>query len=1038
MDIGTVRLVDIDGEMRGAYLDYAMSVITARAIPDVRDGLKPVQRRILYAMDDMGLQPDRPYRKSARIVGEVLGKYHPHGDSAVYDAMVRLAQEFSMRYPLVDGQGNFGSVDGDAAAAMRYTEARLARIAVEMLADIEKDTVDFLDNFDGSLKEPKILPTKLPNLILNGASGIAVGMATNIPPHNLHEICDALIYVINRYDTIDDISVDDLMQFVKGPDFPTGGQILGLEGIRNAYAHGQGRVIMRAKAHVEDMPGNRNRIVVTEIPYMVNKATLIERIAELVRDKRLEDISDLRDESDRNGMSVVIELKRGAQPLKVLNRLLKFTQLQGTFGVNMLTLVDGEPRVLSLKKILQYHILHRQEVITRRSQYELAKARARAHILEGLLIALDNLDEVISTIRNAPDTEVARQRLMSKFKLTEIQANAILDMMLRRLAALERKKIKDEYQEILKNIAYLEDLLAHPHKILGVIKDELKMLKEKYGDERRTRIMPEEDREFSDEDLIPEENVFISITNRGYIKRVPANTYRPQGRGGKGLIGVVTKEQDAVQHLFLASTHNDLLFFTNKGRAFQLKAHQVPDASRTAAGLPLTNLIMLERNEMVTATVAVPNFSDAEYLIMATRKGKIKRCSLSEFAAVRSNGLIAMGLDEGDELCWVKLTKGGDEIIMITRHYKGLRFSEDDVRPMGRTAAGVMAIKLGQGDQVAALDITSAGKEVFLITAQGMGKRTHIKDYPLQKRYGSGVIAMSLSRFKSSGELTDARVVNEADEVTIMSENGQVMRTLVRNIPLQGRSTRGASVMNMNKKDTVASIARIPAADGGGEPEDDGSPRRRGRRREKPQDEAQTAAEVPTTAQDGDEPKGAALAAPTASPARGTRKPRTRKPESAASSTSQQTTSSASGAMAKPATKASGTAKAAKKTLPPEKSTSAPQLSLFESEDEPAPSQGKSAPKSPGAAAQKSSVTDKGKQPASPSGQKSAAKPDIKKPETKPKTRSAAGQKEKKPNAGPPKTTWRIVDSDTPGESQKPEPPEASRPKRDGPKKRTR
>ncbi|MBI3944166.1 MAG: DNA gyrase subunit A [Chloroflexi bacterium] len=1027
MDIGTVRLVDIDGEMRGAYLDYAMSVITARAIPDVRDGLKPVQRRILYAMDDMGLQPDRPYRKSARIVGEVLGKYHPHGDSAVYDAMVRLAQDFSMRYPLVDGQGNFGSVDGDAAAAMRYTEARLARIAVEMLADIEKETVDFLDNFDGSLKEPKILPTKLPNLILNGASGIAVGMATNIPPHNLHEICDALIYVINRYDTIDDITVDDLMQFVKGPDFPTGGQILGLEGIRNAYAHGQGRVIMRAKAHVEEMQGNRNRIVVTEIPYMVNKATLIERIAELVRDKRLEDISDLRDESDRNGMSVVIELKRGAQPLKVLNRLLKFTQLQGTFGVNMLTLVEGEPRVLSLKKILQYHILHRQEVITRRSQYELAKARARAHILEGLLIALDNLDEVISTIRNAPDTEVARQRLMSKFKLTEIQATAILDMMLRRLAALERKKIKDEYREILKNIAYLEDLLAHPHKILGVIKDELKVLKEKYGDERRTRIMPEEDREFSDEDLIPEENVFISITNRGYIKRVPANTYRPQGRGGKGLIGVVTKEQDAVQHLFLANTHNDLLFFTNKGRAFQLKAHQVPDASRTAAGLPLTNLIMLERNETVTATVAVPSFSDAEYLIMATANGKIKRCSLAEFSAVRSNGLIAMGLDDGDELCWVKLTKGGDEIVMVTRRYKGLRFSEDDVRPMGRTAAGVMAIKLAAGDKVAAMDISSAGKEIFLITAQGMGKRTSIDDYPLQKRYGSGVIAMSLSRFKSSGEVTDARAVNEADEVTIMSENGQVMRTLVRNIPLQGRSTRGASIMNMNKGDTVASIARIPSSDEGGNPEGDGgAPRRRGRRREQPLDAAQSAAEVPVATQDKEEQKGAALAAPTASPARAPHKPRTRKPESAASSPSQQTASSASGSTAKPPARSGRAAKAGKTTVPPGKSTPAPQLSLFESEIEPPPSQGKSTPKSPASAAQKS------KQPASPSGQKSAAKPDTKKPETKTKTGPATDRKDKKSTAGASKSTQRVADSDKPAKSQKPATPGASSQKPDG------
>ena len=809
MELGTVRRIDIDEEMEGSYLDYAMSVIVARALPDASDGLKPVHRRILYAMHDMGLRHDRPKKKSARIVGEVLGKYHPHGDAAVYDAMVRMAQDFSMRYPLVEGQGNFGSVDGDGAAAMRYTEARLAAIAEGMLADIDKGTVDFADNFDGSLQEPSVLPAKVPNLLLNGASGIAVGMATNIPPHNLSEVCDGLIYLIDNYDRIDDIAPDDLLHLIKGPDFPTGGMILGEEGVRNAYATGKGLVVIRAKAHIEEMRGNRQRIVVTQLPYQVNKSKLIERIAVLVRGKRIDSISDLRDESDRHGMSIVIELKRAAQPRKVLNQLFKYTQMQTTFGVNMLALVDGEPRVLTLKRMMAHYIEHRREIITRRTRHDLNKAKDRAHILEGLRIALQNLDEVIATIRRSRTVKSARSNLRREFKLTEAQANAILEMQLRRLAALERKRIEDEYTETIKQIAYFEDLLANPPKILHLIREDLKALKKEYGDARRTIISPDAEGEFAEEDLVPEEDVLISLTERGYIKRVLATTYSRQRRGGRGIIGSGTRETDVVQHLLLANTLDGLLFFTDKGKVYHERAYQVPDVGRRARGLPLINLIALERGEFVTGVIAVPDFQQKGYLVMATRNGKIKRTSLEKFASVRPSGLIAINLEGGDELRWVKLTRGRQEVVLVTARGQAIRFSEKDIRPMGRGAAGVMAVKLDRDDRVAAMDVVRAKADLLIVTEKGFGKRTALKDYPLQSRHGMGVRTIDVKRLDEVGSIVDARVVDLGDEVTLISAKGMVLRTTVKNISQMGRPTRGVRMMRLKTGDSVASIAVI-------------------------------------------------------------------------------------------------------------------------------------------------------------------------------------------------------------------------------------
>ncbi|MFW5941978.1 MAG: DNA gyrase subunit A [bacterium] len=809
VEAGTVNSVDINKEMRESYLDYAMSVIVSRALPDARDGLKPVHRRILYAMHDMGIRSNSPHRKSARVVGEVLGKYHPHGDQSVYDAMVRMAQSFSMRYPLVDGQGNFGSVDGDSPAAMRYTEARLATIANELLEDLDKDTVDFDSNFDDSLQEPQLLPARLPNLLLNGSSGIAVGMATNIPPHNLNELCDAIAYLIDHQDNQDDVTLDDLMQFVKGPDFPTGGIIVGNEGIKSAYATGKGRVVIRAVAEIEESRtrADRQRINVTEIPFQVNKASLIERIAELVNKGVLDNIADLRDESDRHGISIIVELKRGCQPMKVLNQLYKHTQLQTTFGVQTLALIDREPRLLSLKRALQVYIDHRVEVITRRTQFELDKALRRQHILEGLLIALDHLDEVIDTIRNAEDVDDARSKLMGGFGLTEEQANAILDMQLRRLAALERQKIQDEYQEITAEVARLRGILADRSKILAMIKEDLVYLKEKYGDERRTEIAPNLDADLNMEDLIQDEDVLIAITQRGYIKRTPVEAYRSQGRGGKGLIGMSTRDEDELEHLFAAGTLNSILFFSDRGKVYSERAFLIPELDRTAKGSSLMNVLPLMPTEKITAALPVRDFDEGEYLTMVTRNGRIKRVEIAAFRNVRPSGLIAVNLDDDDELGWVKLTRGGQDLILVTEQGRAIRFVEEDVRPMGRTAAGVNAMRLEPGDRITGVDVVLPDEDLLLITERGFGKRTPLAEFRRQSRYGKGVRAMTLNN--RTGPIVGARVVTGDDEVTCISASGIILRTPVRNVSQQGRYSRGVTVMDLREGDTVASVAVI-------------------------------------------------------------------------------------------------------------------------------------------------------------------------------------------------------------------------------------
>jgi len=812
MEIGTVKHVDIENEMKVAYLDYAMSVIVSRALPDARDGLKPVHRRILYAMHDMGVRHNTSHKKSARIVGEVLGKYHPHGDSAVYDAMARMSQDFAMRYPLVDGQGNFGSIDGDSPAAMRYTEARLAKISQEMLADIDKDTVDWMENFDGSLQEPTVLPARLPNMLLNGTSGIAVGMATNIPPHNLGEICDALIHLIDRYDEVDEVTVEDLMQFVKGPDFPTGASLIGQEGLKNAYGTGKGRVTMRAIAKIEEMKGNRHRIVVTEIPYQVNKSSLLERIADLVRYGKLKDISDLRDESDRNGLSIVIELKRGAQPKQVLNRLYKYTSLQATFGINMLALLDNEPRVLPLKRSLTAYIEHRLDVITRRTQYDLDKARHRAHILEGLRIALGHLDDVIQTIRQSENADAARTELMRKFGLSEVQAQAILDMQLRRLAALERQKIEDEYQEVMQTIAYLEDLLANPQKILSLIKEDLIDVKETYGDARRTRILVDVTGDFDEEDLVKKEDVLVSITERGYIKRVPIRTFRAQGRGGRGVMGMTTRDEDEVMFFFAANTHDTILYFTDKGKVYSEKAYQIPDGSRISKGVSIINLINIDPGERITATITIPDFEQAEYLIMLTRKGRIKRTDLREFESVRPSGLIAISLDDDDSLGWVKQTNGNDEVMVVSYRGQAIRFDENDVRAMGRTAAGVNAMRLKKNDEICSMDIVDPDGSLLVVTEKGYAKRTPLVEYHVQRRNGSGVRTLS-SQMSRTGGIVGARVAPDDGDVTIISRDGMVLRTAIKHISQLSRATQGVRVMNLKGNDVVASVAVITSQD---------------------------------------------------------------------------------------------------------------------------------------------------------------------------------------------------------------------------------
>ncbi|MCH8340879.1 MAG: DNA gyrase subunit A [Chloroflexi bacterium] len=813
MEIGTVRQVDIDEQMRVAYLDYAMSVIVSRALPDACDGLKPVQRRILYAMREMGSRTKSPYRKSARIVGEVMGKFHPHGDATIYEAMARMAQDFSLRYPLVDGQGNFGSIDGDPPAAMRYTEARLGAMAEELLVDIELNTVDFVDNFDTSLQEPTVLPARLPNLLLNGASGIAVGMATNIPPHNLGELTAAIIYLVDNYEKMDEVTVDDLMKFIQGPDFPTGGMIIGSEGILQAYSTGKGRIVVRGIANIEETTLNRHRIVITEIPFQVNKTTLIERIAELVRSGKLDGISDLRDESDRRGLSVVLELKRGAQPKAVLNQLFKFTQLQTTFGVQLLALVGGEPRLLSLKRALQTYIEHRKVVITRRSEYELKKARARAHVLGGLLIALANLDAVIDTIRKSANADAAKKNLMKRFELSDIQAQAILELQLRRLAALERKNIQQEAKEVEQRIGYLEDLLGHAQKVLALLKQDLIEVTKKYGDLRRTRIAPDASEEFSEADLVPDEAVLISITQRGYVKRVPAKTYRRQGRGGRGVKGHGTKGEDEVDMLLPAGTLDTVLFFSDRGKVYSEKAYQIPDAGRTARGIPMVNILNLEQGEVITAAVPVPDFRAANYCTMATRGGKIKRVKLSEFAAVRPSGLIAMGLAKGDVLGWVRLTSGKDDIILVTEKGQALRYSEKLVRSMGRPAAGVKAIKLRKDDRVTGMDAVDPKGDLLVVMKKGYGKRTPMKEYARKGRGTMGVVTLSRSKFNVTGAIAAARVVNQKDDLTIISTGGIVLRTKVNQIKLAGRATMGVRLINLKKGETVASVARIAAKD---------------------------------------------------------------------------------------------------------------------------------------------------------------------------------------------------------------------------------
>jgi DNA gyrase subunit A len=809
MVVGKTKPVSIEDEMRSSYLDYAMSVIISRALPDVRDGLKPVHRRILYAMNGMGINHTGPHKKSARIVGEVLGKYHPHGDAPVYEAMVRMAQDFSMRYVLIDGQGNFGSIDNDPPAAMRYTEARLAPISEQMLLDIDKDTVDFMPNFDNSLKEPVVLPTRLPNLLLNGSAGIAVGMATNIPPHNLGEVCEAISYLIDSPEA----TVDELTQFVKGPDFPTAGIILGQEGIKSAYATGHGRVVVRAKAHLGDASGEgRRRIVVTELPYQTNKAALVERIAELVKDKKIGGISELRDESDRQGLRIVIELRREAQPKQVLNNLYKHTAMQTAFFINMLALVDGQPRVISLKEALQYYIDFRSEVITRRSRFELNAAKTRAHILEGFKIALDNIDKVIATIRKSETAEAARRNLMTGFGLTKAQAQAILDMQLRRLANLERRKIYDEYAEVVKTIAYLEDLLSNPRRILLLVKEEVDELKSNYGDPRRTEISEQEMVEFHEEDLIPHQRVVVTVTNRGFVKRVPSQAYKLQHRGGRGIMGMVTRERDAARLLVVTDTHDNLLFFTSRGKVFRLKCHEIPpDSSRLAKGTALVNLFPVAEEERVTSMVAVTDFKPGAYLVMATRRGEIKKTAVDSFAAVRSSGLIAMDLEAGDELVSACLATDQDDVILATRNGQSIRFTVSELRASSRTSGGVCGIRLAPDDQVVSMDVISPDAFLLVVTSRGFGKLTPVGNYPRQHRAGSGVRTFKLT--EKADEVVAARAVSQRQELMIISAEGIITRTPMkekdprRSISVQGRSTQGVRLMKLGEGDRVVAIA---------------------------------------------------------------------------------------------------------------------------------------------------------------------------------------------------------------------------------------
>lgn len=808
---------EIHDEMKNSYIDYAMSVIVGRALPDVRDGLKPVHRRILYGMSELGVTPDKPHKKSARIVGEVMGKYHPHGDSSIYDAMVRLAQPFSTRYMLVDGHGNFGSVDGDGAAAMRYTEARMTPFALQMLRDIDKETVDFVPNFDEEEKEPTVLPSRIPNLLVNGSNGIAVGMATSIPPHNLSEVIDGAVMMIDD----ENCTVEDLMKVIKGPDFPTGAVINGKSGIREAYRTGQGKVIVRAVTEIEETNRGRHQIVVTEIPYQVNKARMIEKMAEMVKDKRIEGISEIRDESNRHGTRIVIELKKDVNPQIMLNRLYKHTQLQESFSMIMLALVGGQPKILTLYDILHEYLKHQKDVVTRRTLFDKKKAEARAHILEGLLIALDNIDEIIRIIRASYND--AKEKLMERFGLSEIQAQAILDMQLRRLQGLEKEKIQNEYQDLLQKIAYYNSLLADEHLLMGVIKDELIEIKEKYGDERRTKIVADVT-EFDEADLIEEEQVCITLTHLGYIKRVSADTYKTQKRGGKGITGLTMRENDFVKNLIMTSTHDYLVFFTNTGKAHRLKAYEIPEAQRTAKGTPAINFLNLMQRERITAIITTKDFKDEnkeKYLIAVTKRGTIKKTALSEFNTNRKTGLIAISLKDGDELVGVQETSGSDNVLIITKNGKCICFSENDVRPMGRMAAGVRAISLDDDDQVVSMQLVQPGQELLVVTKNGYGKRTKVEEYKLQARGGKGLLTYDKAKFKKTGELIGAMVVSDDDEVLMINSDGIIIRIKASDVSRLGRATQGVRIMKVGEDANIVSIARVikdDEADGSIEP----------------------------------------------------------------------------------------------------------------------------------------------------------------------------------------------------------------------------
>lgn len=794
---------DIENEMKTAYISYAMSVIVQRALPDVRDGLKPVHRRILYAMHEDGITSDKPYRKCANTVGSVLGRYHPHGDSSVYDAMVRMAQDFSLRYMLIDGHGNFGSIDGDGAAAMRYTEARMSKIAEYMLTDIEKNTVDFMPNYDDRLQEPTVLPSKIPQLLINGSSGIAVGMATNIPPHNLTEVCDGLIRIIENPNTTD----EELMSIIKGPDFPTGGMILGKDGIKEAYRTGKGKIVVRAEAEIEEMANNKQRIIVTSLPYQVNKARLIENISKLVREKRIEGISELRDESDRNDrVRIVIELKRDARAQVVLNQLYKNTQMQDTFGAILLALVDGEPKILTLRQCLDYYIDHRKTVILRRTKFELDKALARAHILEGLRIAIDNIDEVISIIRSSYDD--AKERLIERFGLTDIQAQAILDMRLKTLSGLQREKIEEEYKQLMELIAHLREILNNEQLVYDIIKEDLEEVKTKFGDERLTKIKPAEG-DIEEEDLIKEEQTIVALTHFGYIKRMPADTYKSQRRGGKGITGISTRVDDFVTEIFTASTHDTILFFSNKGKLYRLRGYEIPEAGRTAKGTAIVNLLSLDPGEKITAVIPISNFAEGKYLLMATQKGFIKKTALTEYNSARKTGLQAITLKEEDELIAVRLTDGQDNVVLVTEDGMSITFSEQDVRPMGRTAQGVIGIKLGDGDKVIGMEsiIDGANATLLAITEHGFGKRTDLDEYRVQNRGGRGVITYKVTQ--KTGKLVGIRVTDDSNDIMMITDTGTIIRISVKDVSVLGRSTQGVTLMRTNDGGKVVSIELV-------------------------------------------------------------------------------------------------------------------------------------------------------------------------------------------------------------------------------------